>query len=272
MLSGVGTFAGETAEQYAKYRRGYPDVVVEKIVERLRLGSDDMVLDLGCGTGLLTRALARRTRMAIGVDPEADMLAVARRTTDADLGSKVIWLLGSDADLPSVRPLVGAHALGAITIAQALHFMDYETLFSDAKVLLRAGGGVAVVANGVPLWQQGSDWSRALRTALEEWFGVEATATCGTDGATQQRYAEALTAAGYEVFEVGHDYEEDLTFEQVLGGIHSALSPNSISVEHREAFVEHLRRALQPATIFTEAVPVRALVGVTGHLRGDPNL
>jgi trans-aconitate methyltransferase len=259
----VGTFAGETAEQYAKYRRGYPDVVVEEIVERLRLGSGDMVLDLGCGTGLLTRALARRTRMAIGVDPEAEMLAVARRTTDTELGSKMVWLLGSDADLPCVRALVGAHALGAITIAQALHFMDYTTLFHDAKVLLRAGGGVAVVANGVPLWQQDSDWSRALRAALEEWFRVEATATCGTDGATQRRYSEALTAAGYEVFEIFHDYEEDLTFAQVLGGVQSALSPDSIPTDRREAFVEHVRGALPPGATFTEAVPVRALVGVT---------
>jgi trans-aconitate methyltransferase len=258
----VGTFAGETAEQYAKYRRGYPDAVVEAIVERLRLGSGDMVLDLGCGTGLLTRSLARRTRVAIGVDPEADMLEVARRTTDADLRSRVVWLLGSDVDLPIVRSLVGTHALGAITIAQALHFMDYTTLFHDAKVLLRAGGGVAVVSNGVPLWQQDSDWSRALRAALEEWFRVEATATCGTDVATQRRYAEALTAAGYDVFEVVHDYEEDLTSEQVLGGVHSALSPDSIPVDRRGEFVEHLRRALPPATTFTEAVPVRALVGV----------
>jgi trans-aconitate methyltransferase len=260
----MGTFSGETAEQYAKFRRGYPDVVVEAIVKRLQLGREDIVLDLGCGTGLLTRSLASRTRIAIGVDPEADMLAVARRTTDTDLGSKLIWLLGSDADLPGVSSLVGAHALGAITIAQALHFMDYESLFHDAKVLLRPGGGVAVVSNGVPLWQQDSDWSRALRTALEEWFRTEATATCGTDAATQQRYAEALTAAGYEVFEVGHDYEEVLTFEQVLGGVHSALSPDSLLVDRREEFAEHLRRALSGATNFTEAVPVRALVAVAG--------
>ena len=52
------------------------------------------------------------------------MLAVARRTTEADLRSKVVWLLGSDADLPSVCSLIGAHGLRAITIAQALHFMD----------------------------------------------------------------------------------------------------------------------------------------------------
>jgi SAM-dependent methyltransferase len=258
----VGTFAGETAEQYAKYRRGYPDVVVEAIVERLRLGEGDTVLDLGCGTGLLTRPLARRTRMAIGVDPEADMLAVARRTTEVDLRSKVVWLLGSDADLPCVRSLVGAHALGAITVAQALHFMDYTTLFHDAKVLLRAGGGVAVVSNGVPLWQHDRGWSRALRAVLEDWFRVELTGTCGTDSTIRRRYAEALAAAGYEVFEVVHDYEEDLTFEQVLGGVHSALSPGSIPLDRRDAFVEQLRRALSPATTFTEAVPVRALIGV----------
>jgi hypothetical protein len=67
---------------------------------------------------------------------------------------------------------------------------------------------VAVIANGVPLWQQDSDWSRALRAALEGWLHIEAAATCGTDAATQRRYAEALIAAGYEVFEVVHDSEE----------------------------------------------------------------
>jgi hypothetical protein len=121
---------------------------------------------------------------------------------------------------------------------------------------------VAVVANGMPLWQQDSDWSRALRVALEEWFHVEATATCGTDGATQQLYAEALSAAGYEVSEVVHDYEEDLTFEQVHGGVHSALPPDSIDPDRRNAFVEHLRRTLPSATTFKEAVPVRALIGI----------
>ena len=171
------------------------------------------------------------------------MLAVARRTTGADL-SLQSDLGARHRHRPPDVPLVARprrSSFGAITIGQALHFMDYTKLFQEAKPLLRFGGGIAVVANGVPLWQQDSDWSRALRAALGSWFHIEATATCGTDRATQQRYAEALAAAGYEISEVVHEYEEDLGFEQVLGGVYSALSPGDLPGDRRDAFAEHVR-------------------------------
>lgn len=61
------------------------------------------ILDLGCGTGLLTRELAVDDRHVIGVDPAAAMLAYARRQPDAE---RVKWVEGDasalgtpDADL-----------------------------------------------------------------------------------------------------------------------------------------------------------------------------
>ncbi len=53
------------------------------------------ILDLGCGTGLLTRELAVDGRLVIGVDPAPAMLAYARRQPGAD---RVQWIEGaSDA-------------------------------------------------------------------------------------------------------------------------------------------------------------------------------
>jgi 2-polyprenyl-3-methyl-5-hydroxy-6-metoxy-1,4-benzoquinol methylase len=100
----------ETAEYYAKYRRRYPDAIVDAVGRSSPLDSGDAVIDLGCGTGLLTQPLARRVRIVLGVDPEADMLAVA--TTDEELNPKLVWVLGSDADLPTIGKLVGEQALG----------------------------------------------------------------------------------------------------------------------------------------------------------------
>jgi SAM-dependent methyltransferase len=62
------------------------------------------IIDLGCGTGLLTRALATPGRVIIGVDPSATMLDYARRQPGAEA---VTWLHGDatvldgagDADL-----------------------------------------------------------------------------------------------------------------------------------------------------------------------------
>src|SRR5258708_18988868 len=54
------------------------------------------ILDLGCGTGLLTRELAVSDRQVVGVDPSSAMLAVARRQTDAD---RVQWVEGDSSAL-----------------------------------------------------------------------------------------------------------------------------------------------------------------------------
>ena len=259
----MGSFGAETAGYYARYRRRYPDAIVDAVTELLCLGPGDAVIDLGCGTGLLSRPLARRAGIVLGVDPEPAMLAVAGRSTDEQLSSKLVWVLGSDADLPAIGKLTGGRAIGAVTAGQALHFMDYKKVFRQARPLLRAGGGVAVIANGTPLWQQGSQWSRALRGALEEWFGTTMTAMCGTDRDTQRLYAEALAAAGYDVREVTHVYQDELNLEQVLGGVYSALSPDDLRADRREAFAEHVTRSLQSTDSFIEAVPVTAVIGIT---------
>ena len=49
------------------------------------------VIDLGCGTGTLTRLLASRGRAAVGIDPDPEMLRVARRSPGGEL---VDWRLG----------------------------------------------------------------------------------------------------------------------------------------------------------------------------------
>lgn len=70
------------ASYYAKYRRGYPPAAVDAIAEAFTLTVDDLVVDLGCGTGQLTVPLAARVGAVVGMDPEPDMLMLARRTAE----------------------------------------------------------------------------------------------------------------------------------------------------------------------------------------------
>ena len=58
------------------------------------------VLDLGCGTGTLSCALAERGHRVTGVDPAAAMLAVARRKPHAE---QVEWVESSAQDYRSER-------------------------------------------------------------------------------------------------------------------------------------------------------------------------
>ena len=74
---------GEVVDFYQKFRRGYPTAVIDALVEALRLGKDAIVVDIDCGTGQLTLPMAGRVGVAVGVDPEPDMLARARRVRRA---------------------------------------------------------------------------------------------------------------------------------------------------------------------------------------------
>jgi SAM-dependent methyltransferase len=257
-------FSGEVADFYAKYRRGYDPAVIDWLATTFRLDSDGVVLDLGCGTGQLTIPLAARSRAVIGMDPEADMLARARDAADQQGCANITWLLGSERDVPALTSLLGERALAAITMANSIHLMDHERLFRQATTLLRPGGGIAVLANGTPLWQQGSAASDGLRGWLEEWFKVTLTSGCGTDRESREEYAAALEAAGYSQVRdtIVVDFEDVLDLEHVVGNVYSAIPASQLpSPDQRPAFEEGIWRAVADRS-FTERVRVLALTGL----------
>jgi SAM-dependent methyltransferase len=255
-------FRGEVADFYHRYRRGYPQAVIDALVDAFGLGADDVVVDLGCGTGQLTLPLAARVRAVVGVDPEPDMLACARRAAAGQAVANVTWTVGADTDLPALGALLGDRSLAAVTIGQALHWMNHDELFRAVLPLVRAGGGVAVVTNGVPIWQQDSEWSRALRGCLEQRLGVRLTRACGTDDASQRRYRDSLAAAGFLVQGTSVDYTDTLDLEQIVGGVYSALSVTQLPAPvDRPRFAELVHGALEPHSPFTEHVRVAILIG-----------
>jgi trans-aconitate methyltransferase len=256
-------FRGEIADLYHSYRRGYPPAVIDAVVDAFGLTSNDVVVDLGCGTGQLTLPIAGRVRAVVGVDPEPDMLNRARRAAAEQGIANVSWMIGADTDIPALCALLGARPAGAVTIGQALHWMDHDELFPAALPLLRPGGGVAVIANGTPLWQQDSAWSRTLRRFMEQWTGTPASAPCGTDAASRQRYRDSLIAAGYDVREASVEYAGDLDLDQLVGGIYSALGAGRLPApDQRPAFAEQVRRAVAPHQPLTEHVRVAMLLGL----------
>ncbi len=255
-------FGGQAAACYHRYRHGYPSTVIDALADAFKLTRQDVTVDLGCGTGQLSLPIARQIRAVIGVDVEPDMLEHARQAArDANV-CNVMWMLGADTDLPALRRLLGDRSVAAVTIAQALHWMNHQDLFRAAIPLLRPGGGIAVITNGTPLWLQDSPWSRALRGFLEQWLGGPAASACGTDDASQQRYRDTMTEAGLGVTETRYDYTDELDLDHLVGGVYSALPARRLPPpDQRTAFAGQIRRAVAPHAPFTEHVPVRMLLG-----------
>ncbi|MBP2327491.1 trans-aconitate methyltransferase [Kibdelosporangium banguiense] len=251
-------FNGDVVDFYQKYRRGYPAEAITTITGKFSLTHNDIALDLGCGTGLLTRPLAETVRAVIGMDPEPDMLARARQ----EGGTNITWMLGADTDIPKLTAVLGERSIGAVTIGQALHWMDHDTLLHALFPLIRPGGGVAVVTNGTPLWLHDNPWSKSLRASVEHWLGHKTTLTCGSDAEAQQRYAESLRANGFTVDTDTVEYEDELTIDEIVGGMYSALPPSKLPTpEQRPVLAGQIQRALEHDGPFIEHVRVTVLTG-----------
>ncbi|UED83882.1 class I SAM-dependent methyltransferase [Streptomyces profundus] len=256
-------FGGQVAAYYARYRRGYPAEVVDALASAFGLTDRDAVLDLGCGTGQLALPLAARVGSVVGMDPEPDMLRLARAEGARRGVGNVSWVLGGDNDVPALGALLGGRGLAATVIGQALHWMRPAPLLAALRRVTRPGGGVAVLANGTPLWLQDDAWSLALRSELEAYFGRPLVATCGTAATERERYAEELRGAGFaEVRETSVAYRAPLSFDELVGGVCSALPRDRLPTDV-DAFAARLRRALPPAP-YAESVRVSTLVGLVG--------
>lgn len=138
----AGRFTG-LADIYAAHRPTYPAEIIEALCARaVAVGGPKVAIDIGCGTGIATLALAHGLPdwRIIAAEPNADMLAKARATC-AGLENVAFADNGAEA-LPG-----GAGSASLVLAAQALHWFDLTEFFAEAARVLVPGGIVAVLYN-----------------------------------------------------------------------------------------------------------------------------
>jgi SAM-dependent methyltransferase len=125
------------ADEYEQTRPTYPPA----LLDALPLDPDAAVLDLGAGTGKLTRVLAARYRDVTAVEPLAKMRAVLERVVPG-----VTALPGSAERIP-----LDDGSVDGVFAAQAFHWFDQRVALPEIARVLRPGGIFAIV------WNQGDD-------------------------------------------------------------------------------------------------------------------
>jgi ubiquinone/menaquinone biosynthesis C-methylase UbiE len=124
------------ANVYDDYRPSPPADLGDILTQMIHQPVPCLVVDLGCGTGLSTRFWAERAKMVVGVDPNMEMLAVARSRT---LASNVAYLYGYGHQVA-----LSSGCADIVTCSQALHWMDPALTLLEVAHLLRPGGVFAV--------------------------------------------------------------------------------------------------------------------------------
>jgi 2-polyprenyl-3-methyl-5-hydroxy-6-metoxy-1,4-benzoquinol methylase len=73
-----GEIFNEVAEEYDRHRPAYPDALIDRACEVGGLGPGATVLEIGCGTGQLTRSLLARGLRVTAIEPGERLIAQAR--------------------------------------------------------------------------------------------------------------------------------------------------------------------------------------------------
>jgi SAM-dependent methyltransferase len=125
------------ADVYERARPAYPPEAVAWIADRLELRAGRTVLDLGAGTGKLTRALVGTGAHVIAVEPGDAMRATLERVVP-----EATSLRGAAEHIP-----LRDDSVDAITVGQAFHWFRHDEAIPELHRVLRPGGGVALVWN-----------------------------------------------------------------------------------------------------------------------------
>jgi SAM-dependent methyltransferase len=130
----------DRAENYVKYRPGYPYAIVELLRSKAGLRASSRAADIGSGTGKLSELLLKTGCRVIGVEPNEEM----RRASAKLLGNHTAFYPVSGT--AEALPLASA-SIDLVIAGQAFHWFDRENARSEFQRVLKPSGLAALVWN-----------------------------------------------------------------------------------------------------------------------------
>jgi ubiquinone/menaquinone biosynthesis C-methylase UbiE len=130
---------GRTAREYELGRPGWPEELLDRVVAELELAADAAVLDLGAGTGKLTRSLVPRFAHVVAVEPDGAMLEVLEQVVPGAVA------LGGRGE---AIPLEDA-SVDAVFTAEAFHWFAGPESVAEIARVLRPRGALVILWNVV---------------------------------------------------------------------------------------------------------------------------
>jgi len=235
----LGNFSRQ-AKTYDRARPGYPESLIDRLIDEASVAAGDPVVEFGAGTGIFTRLLVARGLRVTAVEPNHDMMR------QADL-PEVRWVEGTfeEHSLPD-----GSQAWAVAT--QAFHWAKPEVALPRIRRTLRPRGVFDVLWNNRE--NESSEFlawtAAAIRRHVPDFD--EAYRLCP--------WGEVLESTGDFTFLSHHEQRHTIAMSRErylnLWRSHNRLY-NTAGPERFDAFMKELTAELDALAIETVDVPYR---------------
>ncbi|MBZ5554068.1 MAG: class I SAM-dependent methyltransferase [Acidobacteriia bacterium] len=127
-------------ENYARYRPGYPERIVEILRKECNLAPGLAIADIGSGTGILAELFLKSGNRVYGVEPNREMREAGERFLK-DYANFVS--VDGSAEATTLAP----HSVDFVTSGQAFHWFDRTKSGEEFGRILKPQGWVVLVWN-----------------------------------------------------------------------------------------------------------------------------
>jgi SAM-dependent methyltransferase len=165
------------AENYAKYRPGYPSAVLDLLRDKCHFTPATVVADIGSGTGILTEMMLQHGNPVFAVEPNREMREAAERELSRQPGFHSVDARAEATTLPT-------GSIDLITASQAFHWFKPDEARQEFLRILKPGGWVALI------WNERHGGSDSFLEAYERLLIECATGYTGSG----HHHAEAIAA------------------------------------------------------------------------------
>ena len=133
-----GKVFNEVAAEYDRNRPSYPDALLDRACESAGLGGGERVLEIGCGTGQLTRSLLARGLRVTALEPGDELIRLAEANLEGAGDVEFVHARLEDTPLPR-------ESYAAVFAASAIHWVDPDRGWSKIAKALAPNGTLALI-------------------------------------------------------------------------------------------------------------------------------
>lgn len=225
------------SETYAKFRPTYPPEFINRITSLVL--EKNAAWDCGTGNGQVAKILSKQFKQVIATDISSKQLSHAPKLANIEYHEE-----------PAESTSIESNSVDLITVAQAIHWFNFDAFFKEVNRVLKKDGVIAIF--GYPLLKTGTKVDAILShfysNTLKDFWDTERRFI-------EDEYSTILFPFKQIEFEENF-MKYDWTFDQMIGYLRSWSAVQHYITKFHADPVEHIQDELKSYWPDTDTIPV----------------